>query len=151
MKRFAVLPVLAVLVIIFAAGRPVQQELPDADVAAIKGILDSWSKAQLAEDVDAAMAQWDENIVHIRPGAVTVSKDTVAAQMRAIVGDRDEKVVDFGTIEISGQGTLAFAWGIATETVRYPDAEEDVTWVFPWVASFRKMDDGTWKVIAFII
>jgi ketosteroid isomerase-like protein len=152
MKRFAVVPMLALLVVIFAAGRPVQEGLPDEDVAAIRAVFEAWGKAGVAEDVDGMKAMLDENFVHSRPNAVWVSADSFATIIKGWWADgRDEKVMDLGTLEVNGQGTLAFAWGVATEVARLPGNEEDTTWVFPWVASLRKMDDGQWKVVTLTI
>ena len=151
MRRFAVISLLAVLAVAVAASRPVPQELPTEDVAAIKVLFDAWETALENEDIDGCLSSFAENGVHIRPGRVTVSKDTLAVFMKGILGDRDEKDTDFGIVEIDGQGTLAFAWGKATEIVRYPDADEDLVMKFPWVCVLRKMEDGKWQVIAMII
>ena len=72
MKRFAIVPVLAVLGVIFIAGRPVQQGLADADEAAIKASVEAWNQAALALDWGAIAELCTEDIVLMAPNSPAI-------------------------------------------------------------------------------
>ncbi len=116
--------------------------LSDADVAAIRGVLDSLVEAEVAGDWDAVATSFAEDAVFMFPDQPAVQG---LAAWRAFVDQVQPSVQDL-TIDIAdidGRGDLAYVRGSYSETMAMGEAEpEQLAGKFLWV--MKKQADGSW-------
>ena len=144
MKRFAAVPVLAVLVVIIVAGRPVQQGLTSADEAAIRKSIESYAEAVLASDWAGLAAMHTED-------AVVMPPNEPAVQGRAALeawGEAWPPITEFSTaaVEIDGRGDLAFVRGTFAMTIMPEGTPEPIQDTGKYVEIWRKQPDGSWLI-----
>jgi uncharacterized protein (TIGR02246 family) len=146
MSKRRVLPILVAIVMMSAACQPCARKAVDlskADVAAIRSLIDSYERAVLAGDYDAAAALWAEDVIRMPPnapmieGRVAMLEDLKA---RAYVVREFNQAFD----EIDGRGGLAYARGSYSITITIPENPEPVSDSGKSLAILRKQKDGSW-------
>jgi len=136
---------LSVLSLAFlAACQPGVAPLSDEDVAALNNLRDAYVQAVLAGDADAAAAMYADNAILMPP-------DGPAIEGRAAIrASEAEGAAPQGftltSVEIDGQGGLAYDRGTWSWTGAVVDTAEAVTLTGKYVTIARKQADGSWLV-----
>jgi ketosteroid isomerase-like protein len=100
-------------------------------------------------DHKAAIDMWADDGVDLLPGMdPMIGKDTIAAWLNGLDAQmKGAKVtqcdVDWQLIQVAG--TVAYEWGINTQTVSVPDHPEPFKNKGKITLVLRKQLDGTWK------
>ena len=144
-KRSVLLAALA-LALASTACQPAAQEagpLSDADVSAIRGVVDAFGEALLAGDWDATGALFTEDVVFMVPDVPELGR----AAWRAMVDEAQLAYheVTFEVSEIDGRADLAFLRGTFSGTVSAGEAEpSEVVSKYVWI--LKKQPDGSWLI-----
>jgi len=146
MLNRAVLPILAAIVMMNTACQPCAQRavgLSEADVTAIRSLIDSYEQAILAGDYDAAVALWTEDVIRMHPNAST-TEGRAAMLEEFEARTHVVKEFDHPFDEIDGRDGLAYARGPYTITVTIPGNPEPVSDSGKSLVILRKQEDGSW-------
>ena len=144
MKR--VLPIVIALALAAPACQLPSQEaglLSEEDVAAIRELMDSYERAVLAGDHEAAAALWAEDVVRMPPNAPMI--EGRAAMLEEL--EAREYVVrefDHPFQEIDGRDGLAYARGTYSIVISIPGNPEPVSDKGKSLAILRRQEDGSW-------
>lgn len=141
-----VVPIVIALIFTATACKPPDREagpISDTDVASIRSLMDSYEKAVLAGDYDAAAALWAEDVVRMPPNAPVIEgRAAMLAEFEArtyVVKEFDHPIE-----EIDGRDGLAYARGSYSITVAIEGDPEFVSDRGKSLAILRKQEDGTW-------
>ena len=150
MRRLTVLSLLAVLVVVITASRPVPQELSAEDVAAIRTLLvEDYGNAILAENVDAIISTYTEQAMEIQSNEVSIiGKANIRSRYQGFLPNYDYTTWNISDLAISVSGETAVACSRCTFTYHYGGAEELVTWegTFAWMLNNK---NGSWKIAVY--
>ncbi len=142
------LALLALALASTACQQPVQETagLSDEDVAAIRGISDTYAQLSLAGDFSGLTAVFTEDAMRMPP-------NEPAHEGRAAIQAYFEglpTITEFvsTTTEVGGAGDVAFARGTSSLTATPEGALEPVSDSGKWVAICKRQPDGTWLVTA---
>jgi len=124
----------------------------EADVAAIKALLDEWVQFYNAEDFDRLVSTfYAENAVLIAPDSpVRKGKEAILLQYQKEVelNKLNKERVDSSVAqEVRVSGNLAAAWGIDSDTSTPRSGGERVKYTVNWLMAFERQTDGTWKCL----
>ncbi len=143
--RTTLLAVLAAAVA-SAACQPQAQEpvgLSEEDVAAIRGVAESYAEAMLANDYAAVAAHYAEDAVLMSPNAPLVEgRAAIQAGLEALRGS----VTEYSNtpVEIEGRGDLAYARGTLSLAQAVEGMAEPVRDTAKYLVILRKQPDGSW-------
>jgi len=121
----------------------------EADIAAIKLLLDEWVQLYNAGDFDKLMSIfYDENSVLMSPN-VTIRKGKEAILLGYQKASQlDDEHVDSSVVEdVRVSEDLAVARGIDTGTSTPRSGGKPVNFNLKWLIVFERQSDGTWKCI----
>jgi len=152
-----ILVVSLLLLICFAFGCQKQgqeaAEAPEAnveaDVAAIKALLDGWVQLYNAEDFDRLVSTfYAEDAILIAPD-IPVRKGKEAILLgynRYNESDKDHVDSSFAE-EVRVSGNLAVAWGRDAGTSTPRRGGDPVKYSVNWLMAFERQSEGTWKCL----
>jgi uncharacterized protein (TIGR02246 family) len=120
-------------------------QLTEADVAAIRSVVDTYEEAVLAGDYEKAAAVWAEDVIRMPPNAPIIEGRA------AILEDYEARtyvVNEFNQAweEIDGRDGLAYARGPYEITTTIPGNPEPVSDVGKALAILRRQEDGSWAM-----
>jgi len=157
MKRIAVAVGLVVLACGAAVIAQTQTDITrgtnvEADVAAIKALIDEWVQLYNAEDFDRLVSTfYAENAVLIAPDSpVRKGKEAILLQYQKEVelNKLNKEHVDSSVAQdVRVSGNLAAAWGIDSDTSTPRSGGEPVKYRVNWLMAFERQSDGTWKCL----
>ena len=154
-NQLLLIPLLLLICLTFACqkqGKEATTELEpdvDADVDAIKVLLDEWVQLYNAGDFDKLMSIfYAENSVLMSPN-VTIRKGKEAILLGyQKARESDDEQVDSSVVEdVRVSGDLAVARGIDTGTSTPRSGGKPVNFNLKWLIVFERQSDGTWKCI----
>ena len=148
MRRLTAFCILAIPVVVIAASRPVPQELTDTDVAAIRAVIDDHGKAMIAGDIEAVMANFDEQAVEIFGNEVSnIGKPNIRKRFQGFMPNYDYTGFEINTIDIIGYGSFATAVTSGSQSYHFRGAEELITVEVISARILKKQEDGSWKIL----
>ena len=152
-----VLPILMIPVLCFAFACQKQgQEAAiepaadvEADIAAIKTLIEQWVQLYNAEDFDRLMSVfYAEDPVLMAPNArARKGKDAI---LLAYQKDSESNIehVDSSVAEaVRVSGNMAAAWGVDTGTTTPRSGGEPIKYIVNWLMVFERQPDGGWKCL----
>ncbi|MDH4198259.1 MAG: DUF4440 domain-containing protein [Candidatus Aminicenantes bacterium] len=121
----------------------------EADVAAIKALLDEWTQLYNAGDFDRLMSLfYAENSVLMSPNEpVRKGKEAILLGYQKASELNDEHVDGTVVEDVRVSGDLAVVRGIDTGTTTPRSGGEPVKYNLKWLIVFERQSDGTWKCI----
>jgi ketosteroid isomerase-like protein len=128
--------------ITLTACRPQPQPLSDEDVAAIRGVVQSFGEAALAGDFSTAAESYAVDAVFMPPnGAIYEGRAAEVAHLEAT-----PPVLSYSSapVEVDGYGDLAYARGAYSLSLLV--GADTVAMEGKWVHIFRKQPDGSWLI-----
>ena len=149
MKSRSILPAVAVLALTIMGCRalpPEAGQLSDEDVAAIRGISDTYAQLSLAGDFSGLTAKFTEDAVRMPPNEP--AHEGRAAIQAYLEGFPTITEFVSTTTEVGGAGDVAFARGTYSLTATPEGALEPVSDSGKWMAICKRQPDGTWLITA---
>ncbi len=144
-KRSVLLAALA-LALASTACQPAAQEagpLSDADVSAIRGVVDALREADLAGDWEAVVALYAEDAVFMMPDQPEFGRAAWRAGLDEAQMTFHE--LTFEVAEIDGRADLAFLRGTFSATLSVAEAEPmETVGKIVWI--LKKQPDGSWLI-----
>ncbi len=121
----------------------------EADVAAIKGLLDEFVQLYNAEDFDRLLSVfYAENAILLPPNeSIHKGKEAILLTYKK---NRESNIeyVDSSIVEdVRVSGDLAVVQGIDTGTTTPRSGGEPVKYDLKWLVALERQSDGTWKCI----
>ena len=117
--------------------------LSDADVSAIRGVVDGLREAELAGDWDAVEAFFAEDVVFMLP-----DQEFGRAAWRAMVDEMQLTFheLTFEVAEIDGRADLAFLRGTLKHTISVGGARDESHDVGKYLWILKKQPGGSWLI-----
>ena len=153
----ALLVVSLVLLLCFAfacqkAGKGAAKEPEasvDADVAAVKELIDEWVQLYNAEGFDRLVSTfYAEDAILIAPDIpVRKGKEAILLGYNRFYESNKDHVDSSFAEEVRVSGNLAAAWGIDTGTSTPRRGGEPIKYSVNWLMAFERQTDGTWKCL----
>ena len=154
-NQLLLIPLLLLLCFIFTcqkqdteATTEIQPNL-EADIAAIKLILDEWVQLYNAGDFDKLMSIfYAENSVLMSPNvSIRKGKEAILLGYQKARESDDEQVDSSVVEDVRVSGDLAVARGIDTGTSTPKSGGKPVHFNLKWLIVFERKSDGIWKCI----
>jgi len=154
-NQLLLIPLLLLLCFIFTcqkqdteATTEIQPNL-EADIAAIKLILDEWVQLYNAGDFDKLMSIfYAENSVLMSPNvSIRKGKEAILLGYQKARESDDEQVESSVVEDVRVSEDLAVARGIDTGTSTPRSGGKPVHFNLKWLIVFERKSDGTWKCI----
>jgi uncharacterized protein (TIGR02246 family) len=124
------------------------EKLSDADIAAVKKLVENWEKAWLAKDWDALLALYSDQTIEIFPnGIANVGKSNLTRRFQGFWPNYTYEELKHSDISIAGFGDTASFCSRFSQTFRYKDDEKATTRQGNQFFIFKKID-GSWKIAA---
>ena len=119
-----------------------------AEEQAVMAAGDSVAAAEMARDIDGALAFWaDDAVLHLEGASPIVGKDGIRSVYETLFGDTT--MVAFSTersaMELASGGGLAFEHGVNRFQVKGPDGPTEA--LGKYLLVWRKQADG-WRIAA---
>lgn len=121
----------------------------EADVAAIRTLLDEWVRLYNAGDFERLVAVfYAEQAIIISPDVpVRKGKDAILLGIQRNDELSQEHVDGSFAEDVRVSGDLAVAWGIDTGTSTPRSGGKPVKYTVNWLMAFERQSDGTWKCL----
>jgi len=121
----------------------------EADVAAIKALLDEWVQLYNAGDFDRLVSVfYAENAILISPGMpLRKGKEAILLGYQKDNELNKEHVDSSSAEEVRVSGDLAVSWGIDTGTSSPRSGGKPVKYKVNWMMVFERQSDGAWKCL----
>jgi ketosteroid isomerase-like protein len=121
----------------------------EADVAAIKALLDEWVQLYNAGDFDGLMSIfYAENSILMPPNEfIRKGKEAILLGYQKASELNDEHVDSTVIEDTRISGDLAAVRGIDTGTTTPRSGGEPIKFSVKWLIAFERQSDGTWKCI----
>ena len=152
-KLLTVIPLVILLCFTFGCqqGEEVAEEPAvdvEADIAAIKGLLDDWYAAYNAGDSDKIVSLYTEDAMIMEPDEPTqVGKEAILASFKQGMEQYDMQVDESIVEDVRVSGDLGMARGIDIGTITPKEGGDPIKFNVRWVAIYERQADGTWKTI----
>jgi len=154
-KYLCVIPLVVLLCFTFACqkqGKEVVEEPEvniEADIAAIKALLDEWVQLYNAGDFARLMSIfYAENSILMSPNeSIRKGKEAILLGYQKAGELNDEHVESTAVEDARVSGDLAVVRGIDTGTTTPRSGGEPVKFNVKWLVVFERQADGTWKCI----
>ena len=145
--RCTSLAVFALVVLTVACQPPAADvaELSEADIAAIEGMVDAITEADLAGDWDAIGAFLTEDFNYM-PSQLPPIEGKAAWRKWVESVEISIQAVQFNPLEIDGRGDLAFVRGTISETYTVGDSPDVIEGDLKFIWILRKQTDGKWLI-----
>jgi uncharacterized protein (TIGR02246 family) len=122
----------------------------EADVEAIRGVMDRWTAGLNTEDTDAMMALLTDNTNHMAPNEPAISGHAaVSGWFDQMFAGEGAPVFTLETGEVRVAGDWAVGRGIYSFTVTAEDGES-ATVPGKWMIIFERGTDGAWRAASTI-
>ncbi len=121
----------------------------EADVVAIKALLDEWVALYNAGDFDKIMSIcYAENAVKMPPNIpMLVGKEAILSQHKKERERNDEFCESSVVQDVHLSGDLAVVRGVDTGTITPKSGGEPIKYNMKWLIVLERQPDGTWKWI----
>jgi uncharacterized protein (TIGR02246 family) len=124
----------------------------EADIAAVKSLVDEWYSAYYARDIDKILSFYTEDAIrmgHNEPKQV--GKKAIQASLEEQMDKYDSQVDDDAVIDdraedVRVSGNLGIARGVDV-TISPQEGTESMKSTVRWVATFERQADNTWKIV----
>jgi ketosteroid isomerase-like protein len=154
-KHLGVVPLVILLCLTSSCQRESQKVAKDpaanveADVAAIKALLDEWIQLYNAGDFDRLMSIfYAENSILMSPNvSILKGKEAIRLWYQEAGESNIEHVNRSVAEDVCVSGKLAIAWGIDTGTTTPRSGGEPVPYNLKWLMVFERQSDGTWTCL----
>jgi len=152
-KSFMILSLALVLCFTFTRRSGEDKNDAEADIAAIKNLVDEWYSAFYTRDVDKLLSFYKDDAIRMgsdEPKLVgkAAIKDAFERQMKKIYDAPvdDDLEIDDRAEEVLVSGDLGVARGV--DITIYPqEGGESKKSTVRWVTTFQRQADGTWKIV----
>jgi uncharacterized protein (TIGR02246 family) len=150
-KLFMILPLVLVLCFTFSCqqGEDVREWVEadvEADVEAIKGLLDEFDLAANASDADGLTELYTGNAVRIPPNEpALLGKEAIRAHFQEFYDQFTEEAENI-VVDVYVSGDLAFSRGTWTSVKTPREGGESFKLNGNWVSIQRKQPNGSWKI-----
>jgi uncharacterized protein (TIGR02246 family) len=122
----------------------------EADVEAIRGVMDSWTVGLNTEDTGAMLALLTDNTNHMGPNEPALSGHAdVGGWFDATFAEEGAPVFAIETNEVRVAGDWAIGRGVYSFTVTAEDGES-ATVPGKWMIIFERGADGAWRAASTI-
>ncbi len=122
----------------------------EADVEAIRGVMDRWTTGLNAEDTDAMLALLTDGTNHMGPNEPAISGHAaVGGWFDAMFAGEGAPVFAIETDEVRVAGDWAVGRGVYSFTVPAEDGES-ATVPGKWMIIFERGADGAWRAASTI-
>jgi uncharacterized protein (TIGR02246 family) len=122
----------------------------EADVEAIRGVMDRWTTGLNAEDTDAMLALLTDGTNHMGPNEPAISGHAaVGGWFDAMFAGEGAPVFAIETDEVRVAGDWAVGRGVYSFTVPAEDGES-ATVPGKWMIIFERGTDGAWRAASTI-
>ena len=155
-KTFGTAVLLCLLAV--ACAPPAEQEEPsgeqamttEADVAAIRDVMDRWTIALNTEDTDAMLALLTEDTQHLGPNEPALrGHAAVGSWFDAMFAEEGAPVFSIETTDVRVASDWAVGQGVYSWTVPAEGGEE-MTVPGKWMILFERGADGAWRAASTI-
>jgi ketosteroid isomerase-like protein len=121
----------------------------EADIAAIKALLDEWVQLYNAEDFDRLMSNfYAESPMLMAPNApIRKGKEAILLSYQKGSELNIEHVDGSIAEDVRVSGNIAVAWGMDTGTTTPRSGGESVKYSLKWLMVFERQSGGTWKCL----
>jgi ketosteroid isomerase-like protein len=121
----------------------------EADVAAIKTLIDEWIRLYNAEDFQNVMAVfYANNAIVMPPNAPACRTKEAILRMYQTDAELNIEHVDTSVAEdVRVSGNTAVAWGMDTGTTTPRSGGAPVPYSLKWLMGFERQSDGAWKCL----
>jgi uncharacterized protein (TIGR02246 family) len=119
----------------------------EKDIAAVRGVLETYAATSTANDLEGWMAVWDEEGIRMAPGAPAIAgKEKIREAMASIIKDYKQKVtLDIQEVRVSGDigyvrgdGVVEISWKPGDPLTVLSDGK--------FLSVCRRQADGSWKL-----
>jgi ketosteroid isomerase-like protein len=146
-KLFMILPLFFLLCFAFGCQKAEEvAEEPEADVEAIKGIIDEITRTWNEGDYEGFIAIIDEEAVFLPPNAPTVSDMETISSIYKNHFDSFDLDLTIITEEIHVFGDLAFSRESWKGSLNPKDSSEPIVFDNKVITIYKKQPDGSWKI-----
>jgi ketosteroid isomerase-like protein len=154
-KQILLILLVSVLCFTFACQKERQEEAGksaanvEANVAAIKRLINEWVQLYNAEDFDRLMSVfYAEDPILMAPNApFHKGKEAILLSYQKDSQLNIEHVDSSVVHAVRVSGNLAAAWGIDTGTTTARSGGTPVKYNLKWLMVFERQSDGTWKCL----
>jgi uncharacterized protein (TIGR02246 family) len=141
-------PIALVFVLVLATCALAVADTPNADEAAIRAALESWSAASKAKDAEAFASVYAPDAVLMLEGAPDLrGREAILAGIGGMMQDPNFSLTfEADQVVVAGSGDLAYETGTYGLTMSDPEgkpAPQHGHYVVVW----QKQSDGGWKVV----
>ncbi len=126
--------------------QPAKQMTTEADIAAIKDLVNQYGATINAGDLDLWISLWADHAIQMAPDApAVIGKEKIRARRQSLFDLYDWKMT-VDTEEVRVAGDWAFARGTYTYTKAPKEEGATTKGTGKWLSIFEKQDDGSWKM-----
>jgi uncharacterized protein (TIGR02246 family) len=143
-KGTSVVLLLSFLGVVACSGPP-PADTSEADIQAIRAIVDDFDIAVIAGDYEAVAELYDENAIRMPAEAPPqIGKAAIREWFRL---EAEQYVIEIDNVVRDAQvfGDWGYMWGDATGLLTPRDGSEPITVDSKWMAVNRRQADGSWK------
>ncbi|MFA9455087.1 MAG: DUF4440 domain-containing protein, partial [Candidatus Aminicenantaceae bacterium] len=121
----------------------------EADVAAIRSLLDDWDIAEDARDFEKLAAFLTEDAVSISHGtpALVLGREDILDAYKQELEQYKIDVAEQAVQDVRASGDLGMAWGVEAGSASPKDGGDPIEYDIKWLAIFARQDNGSWVCI----
>jgi uncharacterized protein (TIGR02246 family) len=142
---------IAVLLMVSACNQQAQQP-PDtraADETALRNLDTQWSKAAMANDLDATVSYYSDDAAVFPPNAPVASgKQAIRAVWASLLSPGVSVSWQANKVEVSRASDLAYLTGTYQVTLKDPKGKTSIADSGKFIEVWKKQADGNWKAVA---
>jgi len=148
MKRLIAIAWAAVLIALAVGCKSAPD--PQSEAQLIQNDEQQWNQDYIGKDPDKLASYYADDAVLMAPGmSPAVGRDSIRAELKAIVSDPALSLkFRAAKIEVAGSGDLAWTRGAYEMTMTDPQTKKVINDHGSYVATYRKDQNGSWKVVA---
>ena len=131
---------------LLACSQPPAADTTEADVAAIRAIVDRFDEAMNAGDYEALAELYAEDAIRMPANAPPqIGRDAIREWFRLEMEQSDTQI-DNVVRDARVFGDWGYCWGDATGTDTPKAGGDEILIDSKWMSVSRRMPDGSWKV-----
>ncbi len=143
--QFSILPLILLLGLTVSCQQQGEKVDVEADIAAIKDLVNQYGAAVNAGDLDLWISLWADNGIQMPPNApAVIGKEQIRTENESMFAEFVlEMVVTNKEVRVAGD--LAFARGTYTLSLTPKAGGEIIQIDGKWLSILERQDDGSWK------
>ena len=144
-KKTTSFPVCLFLVGILGCAEPPAADTSEADIQAIRAIVDNFDAAAAVGDYNALAELYDVDAIRMPAEAPPQIGQEAIREWFRLEADGEETEIDNVVRDVQVFGDWGYMWGDATGFVTPREGGEPTPVEAKWMAVVRRQADGSWK------